>query len=336
MMGGTIIWNHWQTSVFMAGTAVLIVLSAGCLQSSAVPQSVPYPRIICLSSDTAELLTIIGAGDHVVGVPDSLIRHQPELFARLPNARNIGDAKIPDNERVIALKPDYVFYISAMKPSAVDAWESTGIRVVAVESHKAEDLPDAARRLGILTGHDARAGEYAAFCEQILALIRERIGHVSDDTRPNVYFESYTDYVAYGNVSAASSLAGLLQVNSISDRAFSNATRVSPEWIVRQNPEVIIKSFIPDGTRTLESEHAALMTREGFMEMDAAKNGRVYVVSGNLIFSPHAPVGAIFLAKALYPEQFSDLDPEEILKTYSAKFTPGTEQQPTIYPNPWI
>jgi len=320
-------------------TIILLVLSAGCLGTSAatLPASVgtaPYPRIICLSSDAAELLVIIGAGDHVTGVPDSLIRHQPELYRLLPNAQSIGDAKKPDNEKIITLRPDIILFISAMRPSTADKWEAAGIRVLPLECHKAEDLPAAARMLGHLTGHTEQARQYAAFCEKILALVSSRIGQ-DPASRQRIYFESYTDYVAYGNISAADSLTGLLKAESITGLVFFNATRVSSEWITDQDPEIIIKSVIPDDTKTLEGEHTRMLERTGFSKLRAVKTGRVYVISGNLLFSPHAPVGTLFLAKALYPEKFADVQPESVLKEYADTYLPGTDQQPAMYPVPW-
>ena len=105
----------------MMSCLVLAASGAGCTGTSAAlpahtPGPAPHPHIVCLSGDAAELLVIIGAGDHVTGVPDSLIHHQPGLFRMLPNAQNIGDAKKPDNEKILSLKPDYVLFISAMRP----------------------------------------------------------------------------------------------------------------------------------------------------------------------------------------------------------------------------
>jgi iron complex transport system substrate-binding protein len=318
---------------------ILLALASGCTGSPAatVPassESVPSPRIICLSSDAAELLVIIGAGDHVIGVPDSLIRHQPELFRQLPNAVSVGDAKKPDNERILALKPDIVLFISAMRPATAGIWEKAGIRTLPMESHKAEDLPEVARSLGQLTGHSERAEQYAVFCEKTLAMVSGRLGPVSG-TPLRVYPESYTDYVAYGNISAAHTLLATLKTESIPGMVFSNATRVSPEWIVRENPDVIIKSIVPDAEKTLEGEHARIIARDGFGGIRAVREGRVYVISGNLIFSPHAPVGTVFLAKALYPEAFADVDPDEILRQYAGTFMPGVDHEPTMYPIPW-
>ena len=299
--------NAWGWIFFMPCAGLILVLMAtGCLGTSAatLPQqedTAPYPRIICLSSDAAELLVIIGAADHVIGVPDSLIRHQPQLYRLLPNAQSIGDAKKPDNEKILSMKPDYILFISAMRPSTADKWESFGIRVLPLESHKAEDLPTAARMLGNLTGHREKAERYAVFCEKTLALVSDRIMEVPGNP-PEIYFESYTDYVAYGNVSAAESLTGLLKAESITGRIFFNATRVSSEWIINQDPEIIFKSVITDETKTLDGEHARIIERTGFSDLRAKKFGRVYVISGNLLFSPHAPVGTLYLAKALYPE----------------------------------
>lgn len=319
---------------------VLAVTMAGCTGTSAAASSdgdgrdEPVPRIVCLSSDAAELLVIIGAGDHVVGVPDSLIRHQPVLFRMLPNAMNVGDAKRPDNEKILVLKPDYVLFISAMRPAATGTWEEAGIHTLAMEPHKLEDLPGVARSLGRLTGHEKSAEEYARFCEETNAFVTSRLrGTVTHPVR--VYAESYSDYVTYGNVSAASELIGLLGATSISGSVFPNATHVSAEWITKEDPDFILKIIVPDDTKTPQTEYYRILSRKGFDALTAVKEQRVVVMSGNLLFSPRAPVGTVFLAKTLYPEKFSDTDPDAVLSEYSTRFLPGADTEPTIYPVPW-
>ncbi len=343
-MPGTI---HWQSEsgitpvffLFTAGVVLLMVLFTGCTSVHAKNQPggndpVSSPSIVCLSSDTAELLVIIGAGDHVIGVPESLVQNQPELLQFLPNAVSVGDAKRPDNERILELKPDMVMFISAMRPATAGSWEAAGIRAVPVESHKAGDLPKIARELGALTGHDEKAREYALFCEETLALVSNRIPGGSG-SGPVIYIESYSDYVAYGNVSAADSVITMLNCHSLSGQIFSNATRISNEWLVTRDPDFIIKCIIPDNDKTMEGEYARLLDRPGLSTMRAAVENRVFVVNGNFLFSPHAPVGMVYLAKAVYPDQFADVDPDAVLQDYHHRFLRGNETESALYPVPW-
>jgi len=325
--------------VFTAGVVLLLVFSAGCSSASAknLPKGeapVPSPSIICLSSDAAELLVIIGAGDHVIGVTDSLIRNQPELLRFLPNAVSVGDAKRPDNERILELKPDMVLFISAMRPATTGTWEAAGIRAVPVESHKAKDLPKIARELGDLTGHGDKAREYASFCEETLELVSSRIS-AGRGSGPAIYMESYSDYVAYGNVSAADSVITMLNCHSISGQIFSNATRISNEWLVTRDPDFIIKCIIPDNDKSMEGEYARLLDRPGLSTMRAGEENGVFIVNGNFLFSPHAPVGMVYLAKAVYPDQFADVDPDAIRQDYHQKFLLSNETGSAIYPVPW-
>jgi iron complex transport system substrate-binding protein len=327
------------TGAAAAVCLLLVLLAAGCMGAPAAASpapagQAPSPRIVCLSSDAAELLVIIGAGDHIVGVPETLIQRQPELLPFLPNIVSVGDATKPDNERILALKPDIVMFVSRWRPATADIWEVSGIRLMPVESHNAADLPLIARQFGQLTGHHQRAEEYAVFCEEITGLVSYRLD-AADPARPRVYIESYTDFVPFGNVSAAESLIRTLHAGSISGQVFFNATRVSPEWVVNQDPDFIIKMVIPDDTKTLESEHARVLKREGVAGLTATRGGQVHVFNGNLLFSAQAPVGMVFMAKTLHPEQFADICPEEYLQEYADRFLPGVDQRQTMYPVPW-
>lgn len=327
------------TGAVAAVCLLLVLLAAGCMGTPAAagPETggqAPSPRIVCLSSDAAELLVIIGAGDHIIGVPETLIQRQPELLPFLPNIVSVGDATKPDNERILSLKPDIVMFVSRWRPATADIWDASGIRLMPVESHKAADLPLIARQFGELTGHNFRAEEYAVFCEEITGLVSNRLDSATT-VRPRVYIESYTDFVPFGNVSAAESLIRMVRAESISGQVFFNATRISPEWVLDQDPDFIIKMAIPEDTKTLDGEHARILSREGVAGLAAATEGNVYVFNGNLLFSVQAPVGMLYLAKTLYPEQFADIKPEEYLYEYADRFLPGVEQRPTMYPVAW-
>jgi iron complex transport system substrate-binding protein len=102
---------------------------------------------------------------------------------------------------------------------------------------------------------------------------------------------------------------------------------VDPEWLVEQDYDVL---FIADaivggygakiGEPTLAAAHReAVMAHPAFSESRAVKEGRVYAMSemfagGGVILSYP------YLAKALHPDLFVDLDPVAIHQEYVTKF----------------
>ena len=109
----------------------------------------------------------------------------------------------------------------------------------------------------------------------------------------------------------------------------SGIPEVDAEWIITQNPDVIIFSA---STRyvgydvTDSSEVKALiddfLSRPEFAEVNAVKNKRVYVVSHSYILCGVASglIGSTYYAKWLYPERFADIYPQVMHQEFVTKF----------------
>jgi iron complex transport system substrate-binding protein len=67
-------------------------------------------------------------------------------------------------------------------------------------------------------------------------------------------------------------------------------------------------------------------------ETTAVKDGEVYAISFDATAGLRKKFGPLFIAKALYPETFSDLDPESFLMTYLEDYLGLEPQGFYIYP----
>lgn len=96
----------------------------------------------------------------------------------------------------------------------------------------------------------------------------------------------------------------------------NDALIVDDGWIQRKDPGVIVKvverSVLGSGvssTRQAETVCSALKAREGWSGLDAVRNGRVILLSEELLSGQARRTGAaVLLAKAMYPSLFSDTD----------------------------
>ncbi len=101
---------------------------------------------------------------------------------------------------------------------------------------------------------------------------------------------------------------------------------VDPEWIVTENPDAIIvgatgckssiTGYFVDNSNEAETLIETTLMVAGLNSTDAVKNGNIFVIDGRCVEAVRGFVGAYYLAKWLYPEQFKDLDPEAIHKEY--------------------
>ncbi|MCD5412847.1 MAG: hypothetical protein LR006_01855, partial [Dehalococcoidia bacterium] len=77
-----------------------------------------------------------------------------------------------------------------------------------------------------------------------------------------------------------------------------------------------------------------LRARPGWENLEAVKEGRVYLVSMDLSFGPLAILLHLYVGKILHPELFADLDPEAILREYFEEFHGVELKGIFIYPDP--
>jgi iron complex transport system substrate-binding protein len=101
------------------------------------------------------------------------------------------------------------------------------------------------------------------------------------------------------------------------------------------NPDVIViggANWSPNGdimrmgfyvTSPGASEHLAKYTkRAGWSDLSAIKNGRLHALHFNYSVHPYNFAGVEAMAKFLYPDKFSDLDPEKDMKEFFDKYMP--------------
>ena len=110
---------------------------------------------------------------------------------------------------------------------------------------------------------------------------------------------------------------------------------LNPEYVIASAPDVI---FLAGSYWPQESESGSYGIRHrshgnqppdrrlrdapGWASLPAVKNGRMYALYHELAFGVFSFAAMEFIAKALYPDLFADVDPEGALRDYYAKYLP--------------
>jgi iron complex transport system substrate-binding protein len=244
----------------------------------------------------------------------------------LPNAVSIGDWQSPDVEQIIALKPDVIIMYSGYRSRNFDLIAANNITIVYLDCYKISELAGNARALGNLTGKTTEAEEYARFVERYTGIVRSRMNDsVPRETPLRVYAELYGDYSALGKDSSGDHIVRMLMAQNIAGGIplqSSSTNIVSGEWIIEQDPDIILKisSSPSEVNPPLLNVRQNIMTRPGFEKIGAVKNGRVYVIDGDIMNGPTGPVGLIYIAKSFYPDLFADISPEEVFREYTSTY----------------
>ncbi len=198
-------------------------------------------RIVCLTTETVEVLYAIGEQARIVGIsgytvyPPQARREKRKVFAFTSG----------DLQKILAVQPDLVLTFSNLQAGIVSQLIAAGIAVHAFNQRSIDGILAMIETLGRLVGAEERA----------LALVEELSGQI-DQTRqsatalphrPRVYFEEWDAPLmsGIGWVSELISLAGGDDV--FADRASQQAANgriiADADEVVRRAPDIIIGSW---------------------------------------------------------------------------------------------
>ena len=171
---------------------------------------------------------------------------------------------------------------------------------------------DESERLGV----DSAADVADSAQQYYTALLRDRLDTLFECKRLNLYWETVDDHVTVYKTSPEHALILAAGVYDVSARLLEENLRVDDGWICRKAPDVIVKIVNGDtlGRGAMSdtdgaADYAALIAREGFDSIPAVKNGRVLLLSSELLEAPYFNLAAeLVIAQTAYPELFDDLD----------------------------
>ncbi|MDD4483460.1 MAG: ABC transporter substrate-binding protein [Methanoregula sp.] len=326
------------TATSAAPTVNTTATQAGCTSVTITQTdgtSTTFPcrpeRLIVANANAAEMVIALGAGDRIVGVTDSTLS-VPYIMDKIPNATSIGNWQTPNVEQILALHPDAVIAYSSYKPKNLDQLVAANITVISLDCYRLATLPADARAIGALTGRENAAEVYARMVEDTVAEVDTRVKTIPRQDYPSVYFESYTDYTAAASGSGSNEMLVAAGGRNIAGDTMTSSMKVSPEWVVSQQPQYIMKVVSSSDTRALSDIVTSLKNRTGWNTIPAVQNNRVYAFANDLQYGPRAYIGLVYTARLLHPDTFRDLHPKAMRDEYAAKYVSGTNESVVVYP----
>ena len=328
--------------------------------SREVKVDVPAKRIM-LGFYYTDYLAVGGekALDNVVGfskavwtdwTPASWEVYSKEL-PKLNELADVGEVEVGtfSVEKVLALKPDLVVLADWQWQAIEDdlePLEKAGIPVVVLDYNK-EQLPlhlESTRVLGEITGQEARAKEIAAWYEDVVKDVHSRV-EKSGQPKPKIYLEFGNKGPAeYGNSFGNTMWGPLAEQAMGSNIAVGHveyAGPMNPEQVIVDKPEVVVISGRE--TELKKNEQALVMginiakdealkrlngykTRQGWAELPAIKDGRLYGIYQGASRTLADAASIQYIAKALYPDAFKDVDPLATYLDFHKKYLPVTPE----------
>jgi iron complex transport system substrate-binding protein len=304
----------------------------------------PVEKIVILHSKAAEAIIALENEDKVVGIGET-IRTDTYQFPTLTDVPSVGRWGEPNIEAILVLKPDVILsYVNWPEPEKLENQLPKRTQVIRMDFYKAETFRGEMVQLGKLLNEDDKLNEYLTWYDSTLSLVNEKINLNSSDRPVRVYIESGSTSTlgrrAYSEGMGLHDLVIATGGENVAQGYFIGNSEVEPEWIVHQNPDVILIDIKTLGGYKIgdrdEIKHLRdeMFTIPGFEHINAIKNERVYIISNHFAYGTSSPIAHIIVGSWLYPDRFEEINTEEIHAEYLERFTrTGAEirEQGTFY-----
>lgn len=236
-------------------------------------------RIVCLSTETCEVLYRLGEQDRIAGISGFTV-HPPQARREKPKVSAFTSAKV---EKILELKPDLVLGYCDLQADIAAQLAREGLEVHLFNQRDIAGIMRMIRTLGALVYASDRAEALVSELEQGIEAVRASASSLTQ--KPCVYFEEWDEPLISGIrwVSELIEIAG--GEDCFADLShFPRAKQrfiTDPEEVVRRAPDLIIGSWC--GKR-FRPEH--LYQRAGWQAIPALRNDQLFEIKSPDILQP--------------------------------------------------
>ncbi len=236
-------------------------------------------RIVCLSTETVEVLYALGEDARIAGISGYTVR-PPRARHEKPKVSGFSTARI---ERILAVRPDLVLAFSDLQADICRDLVRAGVEVHHFNQRDVAGIFRMVATVGRLVGAEQRAAAYVAELERHLEVVCAAAATLP--RRPRVYFEEWDAPQISGIcwVSELIAVAGgddvfpeLARCQSATERTIAD-----PMEVVRRAPDIIVGSWCGK-----KFQPAKVRARPGWETMPAVRDGQLHEVKSALVLSP--------------------------------------------------
>lgn len=287
----------------------------------------PVATAIAGSRESSEALRAIEATGEIIAV-DAGVKNQSVFFPELSKLPRVAAeyGKSADYEAILKLKPN--IYLPGYSAYAEDKKNLPGVSVIFLKLYLPDGFTERVAKLGYIFDRREEATQYIKWHNDTIESIKDRIAGQSEKSQPRILLASvYADGIhVHTNQSGGGRLPDIIGVKILGGDLIGGHPLLDPEWVIKQNPEVIVLLDIPNSVKkgyetndpsAMAAYRDEFMNNTVFAELDAVKNGRVYVLDGSsMSYSGSYILSIAYMAKLFYPELFRDFDPRAIHQEY--------------------
>ncbi|HWQ50536.1 MAG TPA: ABC transporter substrate-binding protein [Terriglobales bacterium] len=301
----------------------------GAIDRVVIISTMPLASVYCMVAGSGEKLVGLTPSSANAALHSFVVKIAPQVEDVSTKFAQGGTVNV---EEVLALEPDVVFYNTnnAADCEAVTKLETAGVACVGFsttidDNNTVETFNSWVTLLGETLGEDLQAGEIVDYGRKVQSIVAERVAEIPEDARRSALILANYNQSA---ITAAGSTFGRYWLSAIGavNVATEIAQPIAPvnlEQIYAWDPDVIfLNSF--SGFTAEQVMASAAVEGHDWSGLAAVKSGEVYKMPLGMYywFPPcsDSPLALLWMAKRLYPEQFSDIDLDQIVKDYYEEF----------------
>ncbi len=234
-------------------------------------------RIICLTTETAETVFALGAGDRVVGVTGYATR-PPEVREK----EKVSAFTSVRMDKIRALKPDLILAFSDLQKDIVRDLVQEGHNVFVTNQRSLKEVGEAILAVGRLLSLEEKAEEICGKFYGELSELEKKAREFPGKIR--VYFEEWDDPLISG-IRWASEIIQRLGGEDIFEELQEGVTaserKVDGREVIRRNPEAILAAWC--GKKVNPQK---IRQRPGWEGIEAVRKNQIYEIKSADILQP--------------------------------------------------
>ena len=279
-------------------------------------------RAVCVGVGALRYSCYVGAADRIIAVEEYETRPELSRLYSYVNAERfrslpiIGGNGEPYPEELIAADPQVIVMSTYAKTDPDTLSRQTGIPVVAIPG--SDTVLDAKayetiRILGIVFGKEERAAELEQALDEIRQDLSRRTEAIPEEEKPTVYIAGVNFRGSHG-FEGTEAYYGPLELiharNLANTTGQSSAFDCDPEQVLFWDPDVIFMDY--NGMDLIRASWE--QNPDYYLSLKAVREGHIYTQISFRSFAANldtALADAYYAGCVLYPDAFSDIQPEE-------------------------
>lgn len=256
-------------------------------------------RIVSFAPANTEILFALGLGDKVVGVTDYC-----DYPVEAQSKEKIGDFYAPSVEKAVVLEPDVIFATGGVQSEVVEQLDSLGQVVIALDPKNIDEVLEAVRLTGKVTGSIEQAEQIIRDMEQRIEAVRGKLAALPPGERVDTFILVWIEdskVFSAGPGTFVSSIISLAGGYNVADESKVEYPQYSIEKLMEKNPEVIISTA--HGYSNPEQVKEVLHLDN----LAAVKNDKVFIVEDSDLLTlpgPRIVDGLELVSHFLHPDIF--------------------------------